>query len=35
VQISGCGTVRYLGEPELAKRVSGVGKIGPYQGSDS
>ncbi len=32
VQISGCGTVRYLGEPELEKSVSGVGKVSPYQG---
>jgi hypothetical protein len=32
VQISGCGSVRYLGEPELEKSVSGVGKVSPYQG---
>jgi len=32
VQISGCGSVRYLGEPKLERRVSGVGNVSPYSG---
>ena len=32
VRISGCGRVEWLGDPEISKRISGVGKICRYQG---
>lgn len=32
VRISGCGSVRYLGEPDVKKSVSGVGTVSPYRG---
>ena len=32
VGISGCGRVEWLGDPEITKRISGVGKICRHQG---